>query len=289
VWVFIGCLGFICITRGMWVMIQVRRYDMKLEEIERIGGRVFRSAGPPTELLPVVSQWPENRWVAPRLEHATQVWLTDGGITDGGLKLVSTMSDVLGVNLSHTEISGNLFHLNAMPKLLWLQLDNTQITDAELRTLSGHPGLQMLSLRNTKITDQSLPQLTGLSLRLLALNDTQITDAGLAQLPALTALWEVRLDGTRITDAGLVHLQKMLLLTAISLDRTDISDAGAVHLAEMPRLDRISLVDTKVTVAGLMLFSGGIRPPELKIRSTQVPEHELLDLKRALPGLRTVD
>jgi hypothetical protein len=289
VWGFFGSLGVICIARGLWVMLQVGQYDAKLEEIERFGGSVYRSPGPPAELGSILSQWPENRWLAPRLVHATQVRLTGSQFTDGGLKLVSTMSEVEALYLNDTSFSdGGLVHLNAMPKLGWLKLENTQITDAGLETLGRHPSLRALLLGNTQITDLGLAQLRRLPLILLAVEDTQVTDAGLAHLAGFTTLWELRLDGTRITDAGLVHLEEMPSLRSVSLNNTEISDAGVVHLANMPLLDRIFLMDTKVTTAGLMQFKGQSRPVVLQIRNTQVPDEDVARLRRALPLLRVV-
>lgn len=93
----------------------------------------------------------------------------------------------------------------------WVDLANTQVTDAGLAYLQGLTGLQALWLNNTHVTDAGLAHLQGLSrLQFLELAETEVTDTGLARLEGLTNLQVLALDNTHVTDAGLARLRKAL-------------------------------------------------------------------------------
>jgi Leucine-rich repeat (LRR) protein len=79
--------------------------------------------------------------------------------------------------------SAGLAYLKGLTQLVFLALDNTQVTDVGLEHLQGLSGLQQLNLSSTKVTDTGLKHLQGLTqLRRLDLTSTKVTDAGVAQL-----------------------------------------------------------------------------------------------------------
>ena len=90
----------------------------------------------------------------------------------------------------------------------FVDLGNTQVTDAQLEHLKGLSNLQALVLDRTQVTDAGLEHLKGLTnLQTLSLRNCRITGAGLEHLKGLTNLQSLNLRDTRITDAGLVHLK----------------------------------------------------------------------------------
>ncbi len=125
--------------------------------------------------------------------------------------------DVVVVNLAGCTVNDAwLSHLGDLPRVQWLQLDNTPISDSGLVHQSRLPQLQGLSLGSTKITDAGLTHLRGLTkLQWLHLHDISISDAGLPQLRGLVKLDELWLVGTATTDAGEMELQNALPNCAI--------------------------------------------------------------------------
>ena len=119
-------------------------------------------------------------------------------------------------------------------RLLW-----TEITDDDLRHVSGLTNLQDLGLDNTQITDDGLRHLSGLTkLERLDLAFGQITDDGLKHLSGLTNLERLDLFGTQITDDGLRHLSGLTKLVMLRVAYTQITDEGKKNLQEaLPNCD----------------------------------------------------
>ena len=102
------------------------------------------------------------------------------------------------------------------------------VSDHDLRRLLNEaPKLDFLNLQQTDITDDTLRQLDGAArLRRLTLDVTRVGDLGLQHLASLKSLEDLSLDQTEITSAGLRHLADLRGLQKLSLCGTAISDAG---------------------------------------------------------------
>lgn len=95
--------------------------------------------------------------------------------------------------------------------VIYVVLENAQVTDAELVHIQGLTGLQRLYLINTQVTDNGLMHLQGRTrLQRLYLINAPVTDAGLTHLQGLTALEHLYLVNTQVTDAGLSQLRPAL-------------------------------------------------------------------------------
>ena len=71
----------------------------------------------------------------------------------------------------------------------WVDLNNTQVTDADLMHLKGMKNVEILTLMSTQVTDAGLEHLKGFTrLYCLSLAGTQVTDAGLRHLKGLENL-----------------------------------------------------------------------------------------------------
>ncbi|PHS06121.1 MAG: hypothetical protein COA78_14620 [Blastopirellula sp.] len=81
--------------------------------------------------------------------------------------------------------NGGMVAFNESGEVNYVNLHDTQITDAGLEHLKGMTSLTFLMLNNTQVTDSGLEHLKGLtSLNILYLQRTQITDVGLSELQA---------------------------------------------------------------------------------------------------------
>ena len=95
------------------------------------------------------------------------------------------------------------------PKLLYLDLHGTAITDVGLKTLSAAKSLHRLTLGRTKVTDAGLPHLADLpKLQFLNLANTKVTAAGLQALGPLRV--SVDVIGTEITREQIETLKKQM-------------------------------------------------------------------------------
>lgn len=101
----------------------------------------------------------------------------------------------------------NLPAIVALPELVRLNLNETDLTDEDVKQLASMPKLETLRFSSPSVTDASLAHLaTSKTLRHLLLFDTPITDLGLAHLASLDSLESLYLTNTRVTDAGLSAL-----------------------------------------------------------------------------------
>jgi Leucine-rich repeat (LRR) protein len=126
------------------------------------------------------------------------------------------------------------------------------------------PNGDYVDLANSQVSDATLAHIKWWpEIKVLLLDETQITDAGLECLKELTQLQELDLKGTRVTDAGLAHLEGLAQLRWLDLDGTRITDAGLEHLKGLEQLDDLWLNNTKVSDAGVKRLKQAL--PKCKI------------------------
>jgi len=189
-----------------------------------------------------------------------------------------------------------------------LNLDRTNVTDADLRCLKELSSLQGFSAWDTRISDRGMEyvgDLTALQdlglygtpvgddgiahisklhdLRHLWLGETPITDASLSDLANLTKLKSLDLNGTNITDAGLKHLRRMQDLELLVLGQTAITNSGLAHLRELHSLRILGLRNTRVDNRGLAHLEQLENLEELRVVGTGVTADGIEELDAKLP------
>lgn len=140
---------------------------------------------------------------------------------------------VIGIDCVRKPISDNhlICLLHQAPKLYWLNLAHTDITDEALCELSRSPELLGLCLERTQIGDRRLDQLAKLnSLESLELDGTNITGKGLRHLADLKSLRKLYLNNTAVTDAGLAWLSSLDKLRLLDLRNTRVTEEGIDRL-----------------------------------------------------------
>lgn len=156
---------------------------------------------------------------------------------------------------------------DSFPALAWLNLFNTEVTDAGLAHLAGWKTLRYLDLNTTRVTDAGIPSLRGLPLTRLVLASTRVTDDGLATVrAAVPGVTELMIDGTPITDAGVKHLEGWEALSELNLARTAVTDAGLGTLRGLTGLKTLDVSETNVTAAGVASFRAA--RPDCKVAWT---------------------
>ncbi len=95
---------------------------------------------------------------------------------------------------------------------IWIDLSNTQITDADLLALKLPRSLQSISLENTAITDAGVEALlVAKNLEQVNLGNTKITPACIALLEQLPNLRSVNIGGENIDQATAIDFFKKII------------------------------------------------------------------------------
>ena len=177
--------------------------------------------------------------------------------------------------------------VSLIPKLQWLDLDGTQVSD--LSTLEQLSELRQLDLRSTQISDLS-PLAALKNLRKLVLHSTKISDV--SQLGRLKELESLSLAYTQVSDLtslsdlpnlsqlnicgtqvnNLAPLSCLKKLSFLNSSYTQISDL--TPLRELTKLKRLDLKATQIN--DLTPLSGLKRLNYLSLESTQVSELDVL-------------
>ena len=133
-----------------------------------------------------------------------------------------------------------------MPRLKYLYLNETAVTDAGAKELARLWGLTRLDLTNTQIGDEGIGYLAGLTrLEMLILNGTQVTNAGLAQIEPLKSLGYLGLAATAIDDDAWHTIARLQLLEVLDLNETQVTEAGLAAVEAMPKLHSLACAGRK--------------------------------------------
>jgi beta-lactamase regulating signal transducer with metallopeptidase domain/Leucine-rich repeat (LRR) protein len=185
--------------------------------------------------------------------------LVGTGITESGIVKLTQITDkhqLAMIALDDTPITdANLKQLAGLKSLRSLYLNRTKVTDAGLRqNWKSLVRLEHLALDGTDVSDESLAELPKYAehcqLKTLNVSNTKVTDKGLEHLKALKNLRSMYLDGTKINGSGLVHL-KSPIIKSIHLKGSSVTDAGLESVKDMPAMRYVFLNDTNISDAGL--------------------------------------
>ena len=174
------------------------------------------------------------------LAAADTAWVDDLG----GSVARDPSGEVTGVNLRATWVTDtDLKKLNDYPKLSWLDLSLTRITDQGLQELKGLPGVTDLNLRFAEyVTDEGLAAIKGWkNLEQLNVHGTKISDTPLEHVSGLTEIETLDVGSTRVTDVGLEQLSSLPKLKKLTIGGNELGDAGLQSLRLLPGLTYLDL------------------------------------------------
>lgn len=111
------------------------------------------------------------------------------------------------------------------PQLVWLDLSNTGVSDAQLAALAGLRKLQRLNLSGTRASDATVRRLIGLPfLETLNLYGTAVTDVALRAFAKMPSLNTVYLSETAVTPRGIAQFSASHPQVRIVWQGTDHGD-----------------------------------------------------------------
>jgi hypothetical protein len=193
------------------------------------------------------------------------------------------------INLGNTKVTdADLRTVAACTHLRSLDMSHTAITDVGLRELSGLRKLQSLLLGGLKVTDAGIEALAELTeLQILDLSRSEVTSKGLHEVAKHRRLINLNLQGAaQVTDAALKELAGMPQLETLVLAGTPVTDQGIAELAHLPQLRHLVLANTHLTDAALDGLASCVRLQYVGLSRTRVTEAGVAKLQAARPNLR---
>jgi hypothetical protein len=177
---------------------------------------------------------------------------------------------------NHKHIDKKVFEvLPDLYRLGTVNLSDTDVADADLKSIGQLKQLTSLLLSGTAVTNDGLASLHDLGrLESFYLMNTSISDAGMVHITALPSVTILDLSGTKITDAALKELEKCPKLNWLLLTGTSITDECIPSLAKMSTLGRLTIFDTKITPAGVqkLMASRANSSTKLTVDSGSAPQ-----------------
>ena len=203
------------------------------------GDKVIADAIAAMELPMITFELPEVDAAGAAAIEAAIAKLREKGAV---VQRVAADTEALDVNLSllRDQVSdADLALLEPLaPRLVWLNLSRTGMTDQGSRHLAKLTQLRRLHAANTRVGDTTVEALARLTnLEYLNLYGTAITDDALPHLMGLRKLTRLYAWQTKVTDAGRKALQDHLAAVAIDLGdyAEDRMAAAAVEIADRER------------------------------------------------------
>jgi internalin A len=197
-------------------------------------------------------------------------------------------------------------------KVVALEFDPSDATDAEMALLEHFPELERLGLSKgitdkglkhipklrklssltlpEKITDKGLKELDGLNLEYLYLHRMIISDDGMRDLSKLRLLKDLTISqppdagDVGATDAGVRHLEGNSTLTRLTICSTRITDRALVSIGTIKNLEKLDCSSNKLTDAELRSLVPLQRLSELSLNGTNVGDKGLEELAK-IPNL----
>ena len=152
--------------------------------------------------------------------------------------------DVIGVNLRATWVTDtDLRKLAEYPKIEWLDLSLTHITDQGMQELKALPGVVDLNLRFAEyVTDEGLAAIKGWKkLERLNIHGTKISDTTLEHISGIKTIETLDIGSSMVTDVGLEQLSSLPNLRALTIGGIELGDAGLQALRLLPGLTYLDL------------------------------------------------
>lgn len=236
-------------------------------------------------------------------------------VADADVRKLQAVPTLRTLYLGGTSVGDDGFvnFSQGFPRLQWIRLNGTRVTDAGMRYLSASPSLQYIEVAGTAVTNVGVRHLATVRyLQLLNLAGTQVSAAGLDVLSECPRLINLHLNETRlgteelqalarcvalehlslgrcpVDDSGLKSLAGLKHLETLNLDHTDISSAGLASLAALPRLESLSVKFTDVDDEGLRHVARMKRLRDIFLEDTNITDAGLAELAK-LPRLEHVD
>jgi len=162
------------------------------------------------------------------------------------------------------------YKLNRNGEVFYIDLQEAQVTDADLSCLANFNRLEHLNICGNEITDAWLVHIANLKdLKYLDASFNFITNAGLKQLRNLTNLESLILNGLE-DDEQLTDIQELSPLTKLKelrLNSSQITDDSVAVLLSFKSLKKLDISWTGITDVGIQVLREGLPDCEIECDS----------------------
>lgn len=166
-----------------------------------------------------------------------------------------------------------------MLSLTDLRIEDTNLSDAGLKSLADLRDLRVLAIKNSLRTgDLATSQPTTVVAR--------ITDMGLQHLARIPGLMALDLSGTSVQAKVFQDFASLSELRCLILDNTNVNDLSA--LAKANKLDVLHLNGTSITDRAILAVVVLDNLKVLELRRTSVTAKTAAVLRKSLPMCRIV-
>jgi internalin A len=244
------------------------------------------------------------------------VFIFGDGITDGALRLVSSLRGLASLNITGDRFSdASAQQLSLSSDLGELTLSHNSITDKGVAHLSamGHPeslvvlnqehvdgsfieaedvGLSLVSLHfaSTPIKGEKLSRVKFLKkLKSLSVDSGLIGDGALSFLAQSPSIEVLNITNAQFSDAGIEALSRLKTLVSLTAwSRSDrVTDDSLRSLGKLPRLATLHLFAAGLTDAGVASLSGTTSLEILGFHSSEISDVGIQTLSK-LPKLKAL-
>jgi Leucine-rich repeat (LRR) protein len=174
--------------------------------------------------------------------HLQYLYVGGQPVTDECLAFLGQSPGLTHLALPRTRVTGTGLHYLRGRELTVLDLWESRVDGAGLKTIGEFASLRFLNVRRAAVTDQDLRSLSRLTeLRYLDLgrSDSEqgaLTDDGVRHLAAFRQLRALGLDGQHIQGTGLAELAVMTELRALGLNHTRVTANSLMSLSSLQNL-----------------------------------------------------
>lgn len=189
-----------------------------------------------------------------------EVNLSGQSLSYEGMEVIKSWKNLQFLDLSHTGVTGEYIDLSQNPRLHYLKLDGTRVTDASLMQMKLPPQLRSLSLADTSVQGKCLEELARRNVRDVNLSSTSVSPAAIQKALSLhftsLELLNIPVDvaipkiapgfesAKRLTlDAGLPLFRRITEAPgAEALTELKLHNASSASFSQLSRLKHLSSI-----------------------------------------------
>jgi hypothetical protein len=214
------------------------------------------------------------------------------GKAQGSIRIPGNMSLFLDVGYAAVQ-DPSLLTAYGQDFFAGLKFERLEINDKPMAIVGTLTGLRALDVRDSNVSDAGLKSLSNLkNLEYLNLSRTAITGHGLPSLAGLRSLRTVLLDGNTVTDNGLKFIRQCDHVHLLALNHCQITDQGLRSLSTLTEVESLELnFNPGITATGLLQLTGLRNLKSLEVRTTAITAKDLpviQALKRRTPSLQCI-
>ena len=196
-----------------------------------------------------------------KIKTLKQLKLIKTKVTNAGIAHVKGMENLEGIDLQdvNTVDSACLNDIKGLKKLRFLRIYGPTFDGDGIAPIGEMTTLRTLSMQQTGVSDDNVKHLKDLvNLEKLYLYGTHVTDTGMAQLAGLTKLKELELRATACGGDGMEYLKQMLDLQMLDLSECNAPtlDKALETIGTLKHLEDLNLWNTYLTDNGVASLSG---------------------------------